>query len=197
MPLSHVVVLLGYASILIELGWLAVPSVAATWRLTAAGPKRRSALGPAASSLLAGAGFLLPGALCAVPAWCQSLVAAGLSSVEVAAVGSALVVGGRMLTLRAVACLRARPLPEALVCAGPYSRCRNPALLGLELFLLGAVLVVPGPATAAGAVVYALHMHGRVRAEEDSLLASAGAAYTAYCRRVPRYVPAVRRRAPS
>lgn len=196
MSASHAVVLVGYASILLELTWLAVPSAVSTLRLVQARTAWRTRLLHTVSVLVAVAGFLLPGLLCAVASWRATLVWPSLVSALGSALGCALVVTGRALTLWAVAVLRGRSPPGALVRHGPYAYTRNPALIGLETFLCGAVLVVPGPATAAGALAYVVHMHRRLRLEEEFLLAHAGTAYAAYHRCVPRYVPTRRRRVP-
>jgi protein-S-isoprenylcysteine O-methyltransferase Ste14 len=81
-------------------------------------------------------------------------------------------------------------LPEArrLVTRGPYSMSRHPLYLGEGMAALGLLVTTAGPT----AVVLALAALGaqllRMRWEE-SVLTRQFPEYTAYARRVPRYIP--------
>lgn len=100
----------------------------------------------------------------------------------VLAVRSALLLGGRGRPRRG-------PRP-AFIVAGPYLRVRNPLLAGVLLGLAGTALAlrswsvgIAAAAAAAGAHLWV------VRVEEPALRTRFGAAYDAYLRRVPRWVP--------
>jgi protein-S-isoprenylcysteine O-methyltransferase Ste14 len=109
--------------------------------------------------------------------------------------GALLVIASLWLVLRSAVLLAGRGRPRrgprpAFVIAGPYRRMRNPLLAGLVLALAGA-----GPATGrtwplvlAVAAAGAAHVWV-VRVEEPRLRARFGAAYDAYLRCVPRWLP--------
>jgi protein-S-isoprenylcysteine O-methyltransferase Ste14 len=81
-----------------------------------------------------------------------------------------------------------------LVDSGPFARVRNPLYLGnMALwvgFALVARLVWMAPLLA---LVLALEYHAIVRWEEDLLESRIGQAYRDYMRRVPRWLPMLRR----
>jgi protein-S-isoprenylcysteine O-methyltransferase Ste14 len=189
---GHVVLLAGYASLLLELTVLAVPSVVSTRQLVARRNDRRGSWRLVLPVVLAVAGFLWPGLVCL---WSVSGSWMPAPRGALAWSGGALVVLGRALTWWAVAVLR-RGTGSAFVEHGPYAWTRNPALLGLLVFLVGGVLLFPAWHTVLAWLVFALHMHTRVLAEERHLLEAGGQAYAGYLARVPRYVPAGRRRVP-
>jgi protein-S-isoprenylcysteine O-methyltransferase Ste14 len=196
MPLAHIVLCACYVSLLLELTVLAVPSVASTWHLMQGRPNRRWAARRLVPAVLAVGAFALPGVLCVVPAWHACLVPLAAQSPWLDGAAIVLALGGRALTLWAVAALRRPRTARDVVAHGPYARCRNPALLGLHLFLAAGALAFPNVANSLGWIWFVGHMHGRVLLEEQHLSAVSGADYSAYLRRVPRYVPAHRRRVP-
>lgn len=81
-----------------------------------------------------------------------------------------------------------------LVASGLFRWIRNPIFSGILLMLLGVVLIVPGPWSAAlwlaafGAIAW------QVRLEERHLLAMHGDAYRRYAARTGRFVPGIGRR---
>lgn len=116
------------------------------------------------------------------------------------AAGLALALLGFALAVRSAQLLAGRGRPRrgprpAFVLAGPYLRMRNPLFAGLVIGLAGAALAARSwwLAVAAAAVVVAAHLWV-VRVEEPALRARFGAAYVAYVRRVPRWLPRRRRR---
>jgi len=84
---------------------------------------------------------------------------------------------------------RRGPQPE-FVLAGPYLRVRNPLYAGLVLGLMGAAIAAASwPLAFAATGAAALAHAWVVRVEEPRLRARFGAAYDAYLRKVPRWVP--------
>jgi protein-S-isoprenylcysteine O-methyltransferase Ste14 len=111
------------------------------------------------------------------------------------ALGAALVVIGTLLAARSAALLAGRGRPKrgprpAFVIAGPYRRVRNPLTGGLLVAAAGLALYVRSPALAVTVVLAALVSHAWiVGVEEPRLTTRFGAAYAAYLRCVPRWMP--------
>lgn len=77
-----------------------------------------------------------------------------------------------------------------LIVDGPYSLCRNPLYLGSFLMALSAaVSLQSGLFTLASLLVAALYLAITVPGEEQRLAQKYGAAFDAYCDRVPRFLP--------
>jgi len=111
------------------------------------------------------------------------------------ALGAALVVIGTLLAARSAALLAGRGRPKrgpqpAFVIAGPYRRVRNPLAGGLLVAAAGVALLARSPVLAVATALAAVASHAWiVRVEEPRLTARFGAAYAAYLRCVPRWVP--------
>ena len=111
------------------------------------------------------------------------------------ALGAALVVIGMLLAARSALLLAGRGRPKrgpqpAFVIAGPYRRVRNPLAGGLVVAAAGLALLVRSPALGVATALAALASHAWiVRVEEPRLAARFGAAYAAYLRCVPRWMP--------
>jgi len=111
------------------------------------------------------------------------------------ALGAALVVIGTLLAARSGALLAGRGRPKrgpqpAFVIAGPYRRVRNPLAGGLLVAAAGLALLTRSPVLAVATALAAVASHAWiVRVEEPRLTARFGAAYAAYLRCVPRWVP--------
>ena len=82
-----------------------------------------------------------------------------------------------------------------LVTTGPYAWVRHPMYLGAQLAALGSLLLYRTWATLLLAV-YFPWLRLRARREEEALAAEFGAAWVAYCRRVPGWIPRRRRPVP-
>ncbi|MCC6766648.1 MAG: isoprenylcysteine carboxylmethyltransferase family protein [Deltaproteobacteria bacterium] len=83
--------------------------------------------------------------------------------------------------------------PTVLVRRGLYRVVRNPMYVGVLTVLVGEALAFGAWPIAAWAVCLAVGFHARVvRYEEPVLRATFGAAFDEYCRRVPRWLPALR-----
>ena len=111
------------------------------------------------------------------------------------ALGAALVVIGTLLAARSALLLAGRGRPKrgpqpAFVIAGPYRRVRNPLAGGLLVAAAGFALLTRSPVLAVATALAAVASHAWiVRVEEPRLTARFGAAYAAYLRCVPRWVP--------
>ena len=198
-----------YLSLLIELVFLHVPSVASSRSIVAADPAVVSVHSsryqsvftlPLAARLLF---FVAPvGVIYAVYALPIVALLAGGNPLgdnlyaparvsELAGLG--LIVAGRSLSLWSVLLLRnaGGESREAgkLFTGGPFRRIRNPGLLGMYLFVFGLWSITPSLAMLAGIVVDLVHMDFRVRMEEDFLGNSFGDEYRDYCNRTGRYLP--------
>lgn len=83
---------------------------------------------------------------------------------------------------------------EDLVTRGFFELCRNPLYLGNILIYVGVFLVHGSPYVfLIGTAAYVLIYSSIIAAEEFFLRAKFGAAYDAYCRDVPRWIPNLRR----
>ena len=76
----------------------------------------------------------------------------------------------------------------ALVQQGIFRLSRNPIFLGMQVMLLGLLLVLPNAVTLAIAVLGVALIQIQVRLEEDHLLRLHGEDYRAYQRRVRRWL---------
>jgi len=76
----------------------------------------------------------------------------------------------------------------ALVQQGIFGLSRNPIFLGMQIMLLGLLLVLPNAVTLAIAVLGVALIQIQVRLEEDHLLRLHGEDYCAYQRRVRRWL---------
>ncbi len=82
---------------------------------------------------------------------------------------------------------------DSLVQEGVFAHSRNPLYLGNFLALVGFCLIHNSTLCyAVGIPFFALAYLAIVAAEEEYLQQKFGAEYEAYCRRVPRFFPAVR-----
>jgi protein-S-isoprenylcysteine O-methyltransferase Ste14 len=121
------------------------------------------------------------------------------SSTRELALGVLLVMAGEGLRLSAVHHIGAISRTRSdrlgpLIESGPFGLVRNPLYLGNILLWLGftvsARLLWLAPIVL---VLLALEYHAIVRWEEGLLESRQGAAYQAYCERVPRWIPRLRR----
>ena len=77
----------------------------------------------------------------------------------------------------------------AVVTTGVYRLTRNPMYLGLALILLGLAVYLGSVWALAGPMVFAAYItRFQIAPEERALTARFGAAYSAYCARVRRWL---------
>ncbi|MCX8019805.1 MAG: isoprenylcysteine carboxylmethyltransferase family protein [Chitinophagaceae bacterium] len=87
-----------------------------------------------------------------------------------------------------------KPFAETLVTDGLFSHCRNPLYVGNILMLLGmGILANSLYFTIMVFPVFVFIYHAMVLAEEDFLRKKFGAEYEAYCKRVNRWLPDLRK----
>lgn len=206
MSLTSLIVIACYMSLALELTVLHTPSVASSRRLWSPDDtelafyspefRRWFALSPIQKALrfvlplvIVYGVFLYPLAniLWGPDALGDHLYTPGTST-TVGAV--ALMIAGRALTLGSVFALRrfAAEDHRALQTRSIFRWSRNPGLVGMYVMFAGFWLVMPSPGFALGLVVYVLHMHAKVRLEEDYLGNRFGADFTRYRERTPRYL---------
>ena len=88
------------------------------------------------------------------------------------------------------------PAP-GIIEAGPYRHLRNPLYLGTILHTLALALLMPRSGAIFTLIAIPVAQFRLILAEEPFLLAKLGTPYAAYCKLVPRIVPALRPRIPS
>jgi protein-S-isoprenylcysteine O-methyltransferase Ste14 len=204
-----ILVLVAYASLLLELVVFPIPSEASTYQLFF--ETRDEPAADPGDSLAAARGrswpskllryflptalgvvlFLIPPVAALFPDVLEHLLPIPALHADAAlAAGALLVVAGRTVTFTSVLQLRRRHERLAEFAAGGLFRhSRNPGLVGMYAFYLGNCLLFPTVVLFAGFVPYVLNMHQRVRMEESRLARRLGADYEAYLARVPRYLP--------
>lgn len=107
------------------------------------------------------------------------------------AAAAVLIIAGRAITLGSVLTLRGCSswADRGLSTEGLFRYSRNPGLVGMYAFVAGLWLTAPSLTMVCGIGVYVIHMHFKVRMEEDYLGNTIGEAYQAYQRRTRRYLP--------
>lgn len=200
-----------YLSLVAELLFLPVPSVASSYQLARGEPGYASDdresrehgahtarwlryFGPAALNV---AVFLLPLVSIVIAPDISLWKRMDLSPPSIlVVVGCLAVVGGRALTIAAALDMRRLQnhallrggLDQPLQTKGLFKRSRNPGLCGMYLFAGGLLLLYPNELYIMGLVHYLWHMHQRVRIEETVLQRQFSDSYRAYCANTPRYL---------
>lgn len=203
-----VIVLIAYASLVVELTLLRVSSVASAASIwTAETPlvarfsekyRKIFARGKPAKLLLA-APLIVVYAVYAYP---LLVIALGpdplgdylfMPAFIANSAGITLIAVGRGVAIAAALTLRRQHQstegPVALETSGLFRWSRNPGLVGMYLFVGGIWLTMPSASLAAGIVVYAVYMDVKVRMEEDFLANSFGRRYVDYRIKTGRYLP--------
>src|SRR5262245_32829418 len=209
MNVADAIVLLAYASLLVEMTVFPVPSEASTWQLLACrtgarqGALARATRAPLWRKVL---WFFLPTAigvlLFLVPLCCILWPAARaawvtLDSPVLVGLGLLLVVAGRVTTFVATLQLRVQRRAGGGPPQGLFRWSRNPGLCGMFVLYIGLCLASGLPWLLLGLPLYVGNMHQRVLIEESNLLALHGAVWRDYAARVPRYVGPARPGSPA
>ncbi|WP_244519855.1 MULTISPECIES: isoprenylcysteine carboxylmethyltransferase family protein [unclassified Ensifer] len=75
-----------------------------------------------------------------------------------------------------------------LVTSGLYAFSRNPIYVGMVAAMIGTVLAVPNVVSVALALSAWISISYQIRMEEAHLSRAFGEAYSAYCKRVRRWI---------
>ncbi|HEX6813771.1 MAG TPA: methyltransferase domain-containing protein [Planctomycetota bacterium] len=199
MNVADAIVLLAYASLLVEITVFPVPSEASTWQLLAStngagdsvlararrAPLWRKILQYFAPTALGVLLFLVPLACIVVPAARDAWSTPG--SPALIGLGLVCIVLGRVTTFTATLQLRVQRRAGGGPPQGLFRWSRNPGLCGMYLFYIGLCLASGVPWLWLGLPLYVGNMHQRVRMEEANLLALHGETWRDYAERVPRY----------
>lgn len=206
MTWHYVLVILTYGSLLFELAFLHVPSVASSANLLAVmeeyedelreakvreldWPIYLKAVTLALPILLIVCTFLYP--ISCIVGWIDVPTRSWSEAGAVTMIAGALIAIGRFVTLRSVLTIRQQNKQvedqfflhrEAL-----YSRSRNPIQLGMYIFCFGLLLLFPSVVFMAGIVFYGLYMHYKILIEERFLQVKFGTPYINYINNTRRY----------
>lgn len=207
--IAHTTVLIVYASLVTELVFFPVPSIASTFRLlnpkevtgSPEGIRRRIAdmslvkkiLILLVPSLAGGAAFCIPLALILRPELSEYLFSAASLEKDILRLpGVMLMAVGRVITISAAVSLRKAGRTgtpgEQLITDGIFSRSRNPVTLGLLVTFLGMLLLFPSLVLLCGFLIFAASMHIRILVEEDMLQYTFGNVYVRYLSSTGRYL---------
>ncbi|WP_417449303.1 methyltransferase family protein [Kordiimonas sp.] len=77
---------------------------------------------------------------------------------------------------------------QSLVTTGLYRFSRNPIYVGIMLFIMGAVIVAPGPLTLLSLILTWVFTQKIIEAEEAFLCGAFGQDFEAYCQRTRRWI---------
>jgi protein-S-isoprenylcysteine O-methyltransferase Ste14 len=86
---------------------------------------------------------------------------------------------------------------NSVVAAGPYRHLRNPLYLGIFLHTLALAILMPPTGALFAVITIGLFQLRLITVEEAFLTAQLGEPYTAYCKQVPRLIPALKPRIPA
>jgi len=207
LDLPAILLLLGYASLVLDLLVFSVPSEASTLQLFTGASRQdgvscEEALGQARARgpLMKVAAYLLPtgiGVVCFmvppvavfVPDLREYLAPFSLPAEAVWRwSGAFLVVAGRGLTVASAIQIRRATRSDPLRNSGLFGWSRNPGLVGMYGSYVGATMMTPCLALVAGFFLYVWNMGRRVRMEEGFLRLKVGPEYDDYLASVPRFL---------
>lgn len=193
-----IVVVLAYATLLVEITVFPIPSEASTWQLLAEQgggtgelqvARRRSLASKLAffalPTAVGVAAWLVPLLTVVWPSWRSHVVEPGSAIGIVAMTAMAMGRGTTFLSvLQLRAARRAGQAPRGL-----FAWSRNPGLVGMYVCFAGLVLAAGMPLLWGALPFYVANMHVRVRLEEAHLRQRLGQAWADYIAAVPRYLP--------
>jgi protein-S-isoprenylcysteine O-methyltransferase Ste14 len=155
---------------------------------------RAIALLPFMNTVVIPSGLLLLFSPARALEWTAGAVAAALAGAALAAAGATIVVHSIRLFVRlGLGTLAPWDPARELLNAGAYRYSRNPMKAGLFLVLAGEALATQSVALTAWLACFATVNVVYIRLHEEPGLAKRfGARYRDYCKRVPRWWPALR-----
>jgi len=207
----NIIILLAYVSLVIELVFFPVPSVASTFQLVnnkSYSENQKESKGeigavknwnvvkklfllifPAFINVLL---FMTPLILLYNRDWLTKLFPMMESSWILIIAALALIVLGRMMTFSSVLQIRKENQQKGnsfkLHQKAWFRFSRNPGLVGMYLFFLGLLLIFPSMILLFGFIFYVCYMHYKVLLEEDFLSKQFGSDYINYLEKSRRYV---------
>ena len=202
-----VFVLLAYFSLFIELVLIPVPSVVSTYQLVykSKEQQRTEVLGrirsfpfiiklfrfilPAFLNIIT---FSLPLLFIFLPISKSLLKVNPMTSIGFNIAALVLIFIGRVITLLSSIQLNktAHPgdAPDFIAVSGIFNYSRNPGILGMLLFIIGALILFPSIYFLIGILFYTVYMHYKVLLEEKYLTERFAENYLPYKSKVPRYL---------
>ncbi len=206
-----IVIVIAYLSLVVELIFFPVPSVASTYQLayqplaSTKGSEMKGELVSVRSwsalkkifllivpALLNVAVFLLPIGFLIFPLFLQKMFPIFESSTWVLGFGAALILLGRLLTFSSALRIRTENSQEGddfhLHDDSIFRLSRNPILLGMYIMVLGLFLIFPSIIFGLGILFYMVYMHFKVLLEEDFLGHHFGKPYVDYKTKTRRYL---------
>ena len=206
-----IVIIAAYLSLLIELVFFPVPSVASTYQLayqpleSSKGSEFKGELVAVRSwsilkkifllvvpALVNVSVFLLPIAFIFFPLLLQKTFPMFQSPTWLLVLGILFVFLGRLLTFASALRLRKENSQEGddfrLHDKSIFQLSRNPILLGMYIMVLGLFLIFPSTIFGLGIIFYIFYMHFKVLLEEDFLGHHFGKPYIDYKTKTRRYL---------
>lgn len=191
------IILLVYLSIIVEILFLPVPSIASTYQLLnsreLSGVLKRKTwknrLSLIVPTLLNIITFLIPLSLIIIPKLETYLFPLPIRQVYL---GLFIMLAGRAIGIIAVLQIRKQSHlgeePNRLHTTGFYCKTRNPIIIGMHMTIIGLFLLFPSIIFLLGIVFYINYMHFKLLKEEQFLLNKFGKSYQEYCKNVNRYI---------
>jgi protein-S-isoprenylcysteine O-methyltransferase Ste14 len=206
--LTLAVILLCYVSLIVELTWLHVPSVASSrniWRASESlvsvyseSFKKRFEYSKLEKLIRYFAPLAAIYAVFAFPllVTLTDIIPGGFFVYQPSQphilIAIILMILGRVVALLSVLTLRRGIRREEgasrLQTNGVFAWSRNPGLVGMHILLLGFWIVMPSLVFAAGIFVYVFYMDAKVKMEEDFLMNRFSEGFEKYCSDTRRYL---------
>lgn len=182
----HILLIIFYISLLIELTWFSVPSPASNWQL-----QKKARQSPfwfifSALGLLA---FVLP--LFYLISFFFNVHIFKVNALKLFLVaGLILIIAGRILTFAAGVQIKNHlEQKESIVLdKGMFKFSRHPIALGLMITLLGLNFILPSFIMIVLSIVFIFDLHRKVLMEEKFLFHQFAESYKNYCKKTNRYL---------
>ena len=204
-----IIIITVYISIIIEIVFFSVPSVASTNQLFTPDKTKTEIAGLlgrvrkfssakkfmvlCVADFLGMTAFFIPLVLTFSPGLNAYLVPVSFPGQEFLSVaGVLLLIAGRAISLSAIPKIKGRNgkinTDVSLITQGIFTFSRNPIALGMILTFLGLFFIVPSLILFIGFLIFVTNMHFRILMEEDFMRSRFGIRYDKYLLRVRRYL---------
>ena len=203
------IIVIAYISIILEIVFFSVPSVAATHKLFSTDKRHIDTSGLLGKvrqfssarkfivlyvpNILSVIAFIIPLVLIFSPGLNAYLYPLNfLNSDYLRIIGVILIITGRGVSLSAVPLIKGKNgqinTDVSLITGGVFTFSRNPIALGMLLTFLGILFIVPSFILLFGFLIYAANLHFRILLEEEFLMSRYGNQYEKYLRKARRYL---------